>query len=120
MRPVLRLIFIKIDNQIKINIMKKSQLRQIIREEISRVLNEQEIKIPYMRVNDEKTKFEAEFELGGVEYSAEGNLGSKEVEILELYKDGENENSLNQMDPNLVRKIEEELFDKYESGDLNI
>lgn len=101
--------------------MKKSQLRQIIREEISRVLNEQEIKIPYMRVNDEETKFETEFELGGVEYSAEGNIGDKfGVEILELYKDGENENSLNQMDSNLIRKIEEELFDKYKSGDLNI
>ena len=100
--------------------MKKSQLRQIIREEISRVLNEQEIKIPYMHVNDEKTKFEAEFAMGGVEYSAEGNLGSQEVEILELYKDGENENSLDQTDPSLIKKIEEELFDKYEAGDLNI
>lgn len=101
--------------------MKKSQLRQIIREEISRVLNEQEIKIPYMRVNDEETKFEAEFEMEGVEYSAEGNIGPKfGVEILELYKDGENENSLNQMDPSLIEKIEEELLDKYEGGDLNI
>ena len=101
--------------------MKKSQLRQIIREEISRVLNEQEIEITYMRVNDEETKFETEFELGGVEYSAEGNIGDKfGAEILELYRDGENENSLNQMDPSLIEKIEEELFDKYESGDLNI
>ena len=100
--------------------MKRSELRQLIREEISRVLNKQEIEITYMRVNDEKTKFETEFEVNGVEYSAEGNLGSKEVEILELYKDGENENSLNQMDPSLIKKIEEELFDKYESGDLNI
>ena len=114
--------------------MKKSQLRQIIREEISRVLNEQEIKIPeiediFMQVNDEKTTFNAEFELEfykdgktkKVKYSAEGNIGPKfGVEIKELYKDGENENSLKRMDSNLIEKIEKKLFEKYEADDLNI
>ena len=117
MRPVLKLIFIKIDNQIKINIMKKSQLRQIIREEISRVLNEQEIKISSM--DDEKTTFEGEIEYKGVGYAVSGIRGkittniddSRDLEIEiedieEIYPDQSNGVKFSEQD---IKNIEEAI-----------
>lgn len=70
MRPVLRLIFIKIDNQIKINTMKRSELRQIIREEISAVLQERDV-VLYRAKREHPWAVDGEDEFGYFKYSDE-------------------------------------------------
>ena len=97
--------------------MKKSELRQIIREEISRVLNEQEIKI--LSMDDEKTTFEGEIEYEGVEYAVNGIRGrintgidgstDLEIEIKdieEIYPDQSKGVKLSEQD---IKNIEEAI-----------
>ena len=104
--------------------MKKSQLRRIIREEISRVLNEQEIEI--LGMDDEQTTFEAEIKYNNVEYSVTGNRGTittgidnsrdidiEIVNIEEIYPDQSKGTQLDEKDiENIEEKIAEYILGK--------
>lgn len=104
--------------------MKKSQLRQIIREEISRVLNEQDVEI--LGMDDEQTTFEAEINYNNVEYSVTGIRGkitigidnSRDIDIEienieEIYPDQGKGIQLDEKDiENIEEKIAEYILGK--------